>query len=85
MSTYFIVVAKYCVCKHQLTMLLLPTITGIALMLIGLSTMGTSIFSLIPPALRELIGEQNVTSGMGLQMIFQACGFIGSSFIAGKM
>ena len=66
-------------------MLLLPTITGIALMLIGLSTMGTSIFSLIPPALRELIGEQNVTSGMGLQMIFQACGFIGSSFIAGKM
>ena len=66
-------------------MLLLLNITGIALVLIGLSTMGTSIFSLIPPALRELIGEQNVTSGMGLQMIFQACGFIGSSFIAGKM
>ena len=61
------------------------SITGIALALVGLSTMGTSTFSLVPPALRELVGEEYVTNGMGLQMLFQACGFIGASFIAGKL
>lgn len=56
---------------------------GMILALFGMSTMGTSIFSLIPLVLRELVGPENVTSGMGLQMVFQAFGFTASSFIAG--
>mgnify|MGYP001801451938 CR=1 FL=1 len=47
--------------------------------------MGISTFSLVPPAMRELVGEEYVTNGMGLQTLFQACGFMGASFNAGKL
>ena len=45
--------------------------------------MGTSIFSLIPPVFKDLIGSENVTSAMGVQLACQACGFIVSSYLTG--
>lgn len=58
-------------------------VAGIALVLIGMSSMGTSIFSLVPLVFEDLVGKENVTSAMGVQLACQACGFIVSSYLAG--
>jgi len=56
---------------------------GIVLTLIGMSMAGTSSYSLTPVVLRELIGIENLTSGMGLVMAFQSTAFICSTYITG--
>ena len=53
------------------------------MVLLGMSTMGTSIFTLIPLVNKDLIGAENVTSAMGVQLTCQACGFIISSYLTG--
>ena len=56
---------------------------GIALILIGMSSMGTSIYSLIPLVLRDLVGSDNLTTAMGMQMMFQAGGGMAAAYLSG--
>lgn len=49
---------------------------AVVLVLAGMPICGTSVFSLIPVVLAELLGPQWITSGMGIQMCFQGVGLI---------
>ena len=54
------------------------------LILAGMSTMGTSVFSLLPVVVKELVGQQHVTFGMGLVSVVQTIGFPVSSYLTGN-
>ena len=45
--------------------------------------MGTSAFSLLPLVMRELVGPEHVTSGMGIQNAAQVISFVSSTYITG--
>lgn len=53
-------------------------------MIIGLSSTGTSVFSLVPIASSELLGKSNVPTAVGLNFFYQGIGTIISAFSAGK-
>ncbi|XP_067942293.1 monocarboxylate transporter 12-like [Watersipora subatra] len=63
----------------------IPGLTGIVLALSGMSTMGNSVFNLLPLVMRELVGKENVTSGMGLQSVVQVCSFLSATYITGSI
>ena len=54
-------------------------------MLVGLSSTGTSVFSLVPIASSEMLGKSNVPTAMGLNFFYQGCGNIIATFNAGEM
>ncbi|XP_067951518.1 monocarboxylate transporter 12-like [Watersipora subatra] len=60
-------------------------LAGIALVLTGMSTAGTSVFSLIPMVIIELVGSKYVTSGMSIQVLGQSLAFLPSSYITGAI
>lgn len=51
----------------------------------GMSTVGTSVFSLLPTILEEILGPEAVTSAMGIQNCYQAAAFVVSTPIAGGL
>lgn len=60
-------------------------VSGLSLVLIGLSCAGTSVFSILPIAIGELLGPEHVTSAMSIQMVFQSLAILGASYIAGYL
>jgi len=57
---------------------------GIGLLTAALGAAGTSTFNLVPIVIRQLLGADHVTTGMGIQLFFQSSSFILSTFMAGK-
>jgi len=49
-----------------------------------MSSFGTSVFSLLPSVLEEVLGAEAVTSAMGIQSVWQFFGFISSTPIVGE-
>ncbi|XP_067951282.1 monocarboxylate transporter 12-B-like [Watersipora subatra] len=60
-------------------------LAGIALVLIGMSLLGTSVMSIIPVVINELLGAQYITSGMSIQIFLQSFGYVFSSFVTGAI
>lgn len=52
------------------------SVSAVVIVLVGMPVCGTSVFSLVPVVLAELLGPEWVTSGMGVQMCFQGLGLI---------
>ena len=61
-----------------------PAFTGIAVMIVGLSSMGTSVYNLIPIVSGELLGKQNVPSVMSANFFYEGVGCIIATFSAGE-
>ena len=52
-------------------------------MLIGLSSVGTSVFSLLPVVCGELFGAKNVKSGMAIIYVYQGISIAVAAFSSG--
>lgn len=63
---------------------LLYTLAGIIAMLIGISCAGTSVFGLLPVVYHELLGKENVKSGLSINFVYQGLANGLSAFSAGK-
>lgn len=57
---------------------------GILIMLVGTSAFGTSVFSLLPIVCGDLMGQENVTSALGINFVYQAGSVFIGTFAAGK-
>jgi len=58
---------------------------GVIIAVTGMSTVGTSVFSLLPAILEEVLGPQAVISAMGIGNLYRAAAFLASTPIAGKL
>ena len=54
-------------------------------MLIGLSSFGTTAYTLLPLVCGELFGQENVSSGTAIIFVYQGCSIILGSFSAGTL
>lgn len=54
-------------------------------MIVGLSSVGTAVYTLIPIASGELLGKQNVPSMMSINFLYEGLGCVIATFCAGKM
>lgn len=54
-------------------------------MLVSMSAFGTSVFSLLPIVIGETLGRENVTSGVGINFVYQAFSVVVSTFSAGEL
>ena len=53
-------------------------------MIVGLSCMGTSVYTIIPVATAEMLGRQNVPSIMSMNFFYEGVGCVIATFCAGR-
>ncbi|KAF6028868.1 SLC16A12 [Bugula neritina] len=62
---------------------IVSNLAGIILAIIGVSAVGSSVFSLEPLVFRELLGDSHVTSSLAMQAVPQCVSFAVSTLITG--
>ncbi|XP_067951220.1 monocarboxylate transporter 14-like [Watersipora subatra] len=60
-------------------------LAGISLALAGMSLIGTSVFSILPVVIGEMVGQDYVTSGMSIQLFFACISFGCTTYISGAI